>query len=681
MAVPLAIWLVLTASGTAALLWAQAESRAGLVQRFEMKLDLLRDFVGSYVVDLIERERAQARALLADPVVNQRDFDRTVGGFGYTAAVLLDSQGRLLRAVPADPARIGQDLTEKYAHLRTAVRDRRPAVSSVVPSAIRGTPVIAFAVPFPTPSGRRVFSGAVAITDTPLSSYLATAWTFKDIRVQLSDEAGLIAAGNRPLDTTRPALSSRDPDLARELAAHDRGRYWSGGHWWRYAALRVPGTPWRISATVPEGVLFGTVHGNETAGRVAVITAAAVGLLVVVVAARARRNRCELQASEQRFRKVFDNSRIGMLLADPRGRFLRVNPALARMLGRPTGELIGHVFTEFTHPEDTACCAEAVADCCDGRLDGFELQKRYRHADGHYLEVVVTSILLRDAGGQPQVFAAQIIDMTERNALERTRDQQQAELAERAEQLQQANAQMADFITMLTHDVRQPLTGIVAGGELLIEEWRDLSNEDRLHYVRKMTAAGHRADQLVEEILTLAQLDAGAIVARPVVLDLSQVVPEAIAAQGLTANQPVTVLAPDRTIAIADPTHLQLILGNLIGNAVKYGAPPVTVHVIGRPQHAEIHVTDNGEGVPSAFVPHLFDRFARAETGVAITKPGTGLGLYLVRQLAEAGGINVGYRPHTPHGSTFVLTVPRPHPAAAGLTADPRRRNPATTPV
>ncbi|GAA2889880.1 hypothetical protein Acy02nite_32540 [Actinoplanes cyaneus] len=679
MAVPLAIWLVLTASGTAALLWAQSQSRAGLVQRFEMRLDLIRDFVGSYVTDLLDREQAQARALLADPVVSQRDFARSVGGFGYPAAVLLDARGRLLHAVPDDPAMTGKDLTPAYEHLRTAARDGRPAVSAVVESAVRSDPVVAFAVPFDTTSGRRVFSGAVAINDSPLSSYLSTAWTFSDIRVQLTDNSGMIAASNQPFDPASASLGASDPDLARALTGKDHGRYRAGGRWWRYAAMQVPGAPWRLSATVPEEVLFGAGHGNETAGRAAVITAATVGLLVVAAAARARRNRGALRASEQRFRKVFDSSRIGMLIADPRGRFLRVNPELARMLGHPPDDLVGHDFTEFTHPDDTDPCVQVVNDCRAGRLDGFELEKRYRHADGHYLEVIVTSILLRDQGGQPQFFAAQIIDMTERNTLKRTRDRQQAELADRAEELQLANAQMADFITMLTHDVRQPLTGIVSGGELLIEEWPELPDEDRIRYVRQMTAAGHRADQLVAEILTLAQLDAGAIIARPVVLDLSHLVPEAVRAQGLPPGQAITVLAPDRAIALADPTHLQLILGNLIGNAVKYGAPPVTVHVIGRPHHVEIQVIDNGEGVPEAFVPHLFDRFARAETGVAITKPGTGLGLYLVRQLASAGGITVGYRPHSPHGSTFVLTVPRPPlpPADKSPAAEPRRRDAA----
>src|SRR5690349_5446872 len=175
---------------------------------------------------------------------------------------------------------------------------------------------------------------------------------------------------------------------------------------------------------------------------------------------------------------------------------------------------------------------------------------------------------------------------------------------------------MADFITMLSHDVRQPLTGVVARGDLLLEEWHELLDDDRQGYVRQMTTAGRRADHLVDEILTLAQLDAGAIVARPIRIDLSQAVREAVAAldQPVVAalDQPVTVLAPDQTAAFADPMHLQLILGNLLGNAVKYGAPPVTVTLLNRPGHVAIQISDHGEGVPDTFVPHLFERFTRA---------------------------------------------------------------------
>jgi hypothetical protein len=100
LAVPLAIWLLLTSSGTAGLLWAQHRGRAGIEERFGLRVDLLGDFVASYVRDLIEREQVQARTFLADRVVSQRDFARSVAGFGYPAAMEIPASPRRRPAGP-----------------------------------------------------------------------------------------------------------------------------------------------------------------------------------------------------------------------------------------------------------------------------------------------------------------------------------------------------------------------------------------------------------------------------------------------------------------------------------------------------------------------------------------------------------------------------------------------------
>jgi signal transduction histidine kinase len=196
-----------------------------------------------------------------------------------------------------------------------------------------------------------------------------------------------------------------------------------------------------------------------------------------------------------------------------------------------------------------------------------------------------------------------------------------------------------------------------------------------------MTAAGHRANGLVTEVLTLAQLDAGAIVARPVRLDVAHTVRETAAAHTASDGHRITVTAPDQTIGLADPTHLQLIIGNLLGNATKYGAPPVEIIVANSAEHIRVEVRDAGEGVPKAFIPNLFDRFTRADTGVATARPGTGLGLYLAAQLADTGGLRLTYAPNQPHGARFILTLPRdtrlPAPGPAELaTPHPTRATP-----
>jgi PAS domain S-box-containing protein len=679
-AVPLLVWLLLTASGTAGLWWLERTSRDTLTQRFQLRVALASDFVTTYVADLIARERVQAAAFLTDPVVSERDFARSVDGFGYPAALLLDSAGRALHVAPADPSVLGRDLTVRYAHLRTAVVEGEPAVSVVVPSAARGVPVVGFAVPFDTVRGRRVFSGAVEIGTSPLASYLSTAISLSGVKIQVVDTSGAIVAANHAHQAIVPTLNTDDYALSKALRQHPQGRYRDDGRWWRYASHTIAGTPWRLSATVTEEALFASIADNEIAGRAALGAATAVGLMVVAAAGRAGRNRRELQLSEERFRKVFDSSRIGMALTDPEGRFVRVNPALCQIFGYPESELRGTRFDKITDPEDLAVCLDRIRDCLAGRIDGFDLDKRYRHADGRIVEASVTSALLHDEQGRPQHFATQIIDVTERRALERARTHHEAELADRAEKLQQANTQMADFIAMLTHDVRQPLANIVSGGELLLGDWADIDDGAKHHYVRRMTMSGYRADAIVTEILTLAQLDAGAITVRPSRLDVRQAVRQAVTTPGIGPDHTVTVTAPDEASGFADPAHLQLILANLLGNAVKYGSPPVDVAVEQGQGEVHVRISDHGEGVPADFVPHLFERFTRAATGVATTKPGTGLGLYFVRQLAHASGIRIDYQPTEPRGATFVLTIPTTPPAVAEAPHHHRTRGAASTP-
>ncbi|HKS99611.1 MAG TPA: sensor histidine kinase [Rugosimonospora sp.] len=525
MAVPMVVWLVLTTTGVAGLSWIQRDSREAAAQRFAQRIGLMGDFVTGYVTDVIDRERAAGQAFLANPGVGNDVFTRTLTAFGYPAALLLDDRGRVIQVAPDNPALVGRDMTGQYAHLRTAVAEGHPAVSGVVRSATRGVPVVGFAVPFDTGSGRRVFSGAMDIRHNQLSSYLATALSLKGVRIQLVDTAGAILAANRPLPAGLPTLPGQDPALAAALRQHPTGRYEEGGRAWRYASLPIPGTPWQLSAAVREDVMFASLAGSQLAGRVAVATAALVGLLVVGAVARSRHS-------------------------------------------------------------------------------------------------------WRD--------------------------------------LQQAHAQMADFLAMLTHDVRQPLGTLVAVGELMLEEWPELDEDAKRRYVRRMTSSGHRAGDLVGEILTLAQLDAGALVARPIDVDVTHSARQAVAAFGADPARPIAVVAPDECTALADPAHLQLILGNLLSNATKYGAPPVTVSVAGHRDRVEVRVSDNGEGVPDAFVPQLFSRFSRAEIGVATTKPGTGLGLYFVRQLATANGLAIDYQPNQPHGAVFTLTLPVPSTPATG---------------
>ncbi|MEU8660284.1 cache domain-containing protein, partial [Actinoplanes philippinensis] len=396
LAAPLAVWLVLSCAGAGVLIWVERTTRDAVIQRYDWRAGLAADFVDAMVTDLLTRQGTQARAFLSDETVDPGDFTRSVGGFGYPAAVLLDADGRLLQVIPANPALLGQKIYDRYPHLRTAVVEGRPAVSPVVASAAEKTPVAGFAVPFDTRYGRRVFSGALSISHGPLTSYLATAIPFDRVKVHLIDTAGAIVAANHPHPDTVTLITNEEPELTLALTRAGAGHYRDDGESWRYTSRDIPGTPWRLTVSVPEDVLFASTAGSRAAGRAALVTASVVGLLVVAAVARARRNRRELRSSEQRFRKLFDNSRIGMAMADLEGRFFRVNPALCTMLGMTESELVGRPFTDITHPDDLPACRQSIQDCLSGRIDGFDMEKRYVHTDGHAVEVVITAGLLRN---------------------------------------------------------------------------------------------------------------------------------------------------------------------------------------------------------------------------------------------------------------------------------------------
>src|SRR5215210_4481093 len=195
-AVALLVWAAMSALAAVVLLGSQRQSENEIRQRLGDRAQQSARFVKTYTSDLLNQERRVAEHQLADRSVSSRRFARVNELFGYEAAVLLDGRGRALQVAPAKPELLGQDLTGKYAHLRSAAQGR-VAISKVVPSAAKGIPIVAFAMPFQSPQGRRVYSGAFDVASTPIGSYLRNATSLAGARVYLLDPSGVVIASNR----------------------------------------------------------------------------------------------------------------------------------------------------------------------------------------------------------------------------------------------------------------------------------------------------------------------------------------------------------------------------------------------------------------------------------------------------------------------------------------------------
>jgi diguanylate cyclase (GGDEF)-like protein len=216
-------------------------------------------FVSTFLSQQAERERRTARQLLASPRATRSRFDVIISSFGSDAAVLLDRSGRLLQVAPRDPAILGSEVGSHYAHLRAAEAGHT-AVSGVVPSAVKGKPIVAIAVPYPTPSGRRVLSIAYPVARTVLAALVKHATVLTPHRVVLIDATGHIVAANPTLPGA--TLSDADPALAAAVARHPQGSVQLAGTAARYVIVPVAGTSWRLVIAIADDKLFASTDGS-----------------------------------------------------------------------------------------------------------------------------------------------------------------------------------------------------------------------------------------------------------------------------------------------------------------------------------------------------------------------------------------------------------------------------------
>lgn len=312
-------------------------------------------------------------------------------------------------------------------------------------------------------------------------------------------------------------------------------------------------------------------------------------------------------------------------------------------------------------------------------MDGLELCRRIRArpAGTPYVYVVMASGLsdparIRDgmvAGADDylvkpvrlQKLETRLIAAERVSRLHRRLESLNGDLSGANAGLLSANQFQADVIAMLGHDARQPLTGILGFSEILVTDWEETAEDTRRAIAARIHRAAKSVDQLLEDVLTMAGLESGTLVSHPRPVPADQMIGEVLDLVG--GDVPVTVHVLADVQILADPWQLRQILVNLIGNALKYGQPPFQVRVgpdDENPALARIVVTDHGEGVPVEFVPHLFERFTRAVSGVARHKPGTGFGLYLAQRLVEANSGSIVHQPVDPHGCSFVIALPMP---------------------
>jgi signal transduction histidine kinase len=192
---------------------------------------------------------------------------------------------------------------------------------------------------------------------------------------------------------------------------------------------------------------------------------------------------------------------------------------------------------------------------------------------------------------------------------------------------------------------------------ILADNWATLSDEARLKQLGAIQRGVDRLSRLTSDLLTSAKIEGAAEQTRPEHIRLATAL-----ASYLEANREelgtVGVTCPAEMVAVVDPAHLTRILDNYLGNAFKYGEPPICIEAERVGDFVELRVRDHGPGVPPEFVSRLFTKFDRADTPATRATQGTGLGLSIVKALAEANHGDASYQQNEPDGGCFVVRLP-----------------------
>ncbi len=207
-------------------------------------------------------------------------------------------------------------------------------------------------------------------------------------------------------------------------------------------------------------------------------------------------------------------------------------------------------------------------------------------------------------------------------------------------------------MAIATHEMRNALNVISGAAQLLTAHRASLDDATTDRLFATIGSQGRFLNRLIQDLSTSTQLEHAALDINTESIDLLDAIQASIAL--VDSGQEVLVTCPALQVT-ADPVRLHQMLTNLLLNAIKYGAPPIRVTAQPADTHAEIRVIDHGPGVPEHFRPSMFDEFTRADT---MHPSGTGLGLYVVRSLAQAQGGRAWYTPTPGGGATFGITIP-----------------------
>ncbi|NWF89305.1 MAG: PAS domain-containing sensor histidine kinase [Ignavibacteriaceae bacterium] len=363
-----------------------------------------------------------------------------------------------------------------------------------------------------------------------------------------------------------------------------------------------------------------------------------------------------LKESEARFQSMANTAPVLIWITDTDALFNFVNNVWLQYTGRTLGQELGMGWIENIHPDDLNPYLQIYKSSFDARLP-FEVEFRIKKYTGQYRWIISKGVPRFHSDGRFAGFIGSCTDINDQKEIEDT-------ILGLNEKLKSLNTSKDKFFSIIAHDLKSPLSGLLGFAEILVEEYDELPDEEKKEFIGHTYDAAKNIMALLENLLEWSRIQSGSIVFTPETLNVESVLDDIFglfAQNARNKNIKLEKNIDSSTMVFVDKNMFHTILRNLVSNGIKFTNDGGSIVVSAKmfPKFVEISVKDSGVGISEANLQKLFKIDTSFSTQGTNKERGTGLGLMLCKELVEKNGGKIKVESELGKGTTFVINLPK----------------------